>query len=802
VVDDYAARIDRARSELQTSQWSRSQLKSASYLFDLTAPVETLEEAANEGRVSGRRLLLVGGEAVAVFLAFAVLAGAGMRRNLGSAFRRMTWFGASRWQLFLSAVAEAAAVAVAATGVGWALGAGFALVLAERAGSPARGTVLHSVVSSTGLAAAAALAGAAALALVVTLAVRSVRLGALSLSLVDVAALGALAAVVVGVARGEADARALTAEGGTGAFLVLLPGLVAFVGAVALARVLAPGLRFLERLARHSALPVRFAALSLVRSPGHAAIAVAFLAVSVALALFAATYRSTLARGQADQARFAVPLDYVLREDVTKLVRPVEAATLARYRAIGTDVQAVPVLRLSGSVSRLATRGGVTLLGLPANAIRQLPDWRTDFAVLPPSELARRIGRRGSVELRGTPIPDDARELELPVAVTGDDVVIVVSIQTPRGDFVHVELGETEGPKRRLLASTLPERARGGPIVAVTLDLTFIVREAGELAEGTLELGTLRTRSAGGPETELTDFGGWIGVNGIELESGDGETSLSYVVTKQADSRFRPRQPTDGRPIAVVASPRLARAAGSDGMLPVQVGGQHLAVRVVAVARRFPSIGGDFVLADEATLATALNTEAPGTAVWNEVWLRASSERRAEVEAALRHAPFDVLRYESRAGLEADLRDDPLARAALLLAASASAALVLALGGLVLALVADLADERRELFGLEAEGAEPSMLRRHLRLRVAFTAVVGLVGGLGLGSVLSTLVVDLVILTANAEAPRLPLLLDFDWPLVALTAAGYAAVAAVVVAGLTHAAFRSPTPGRPPAGAA
>jgi hypothetical protein len=366
-----------------------------------------------------------------------------------------------------------------------------------------------------------------------------------------------------------------------------------------------------------------------------------------------------------------------------------------------------------------------------------------------------------------------------------------------------VELGETTGPKRQLLDSSLPEQARGGRIVALTLDVTTIGRGTGEPAEGRLALGRLRTRSAAGRATALAGYLGWIGTNGIEVGRGNGETLLSYVVTKQADSRFRQRQPTDGSLIAVVASPRLARAAGSDGLLPVQLAGQHLPVRVVAVARRFPSIAGDFVLADEGALATALNAEAPGIGVWNEVWLEVPSEQLAGVEAALRRPPFDVLRLESRARTEADLRGDPHARAALItLAVSAGTALVLALIGLVLALVADLKDERGELFDLEAEGAEPATLSRHLRLRAAFTAVIGLVGGLVLGSVLSTLVVELVTLTANAELPEPPLLLEFDWPLVALTAAGFVALAAVVVAGMTRASFRAPTPARPPVGSA
>jgi len=120
----------------------------------------------------------------------------------------------------------------------------------------------------------------------------------------------------------------------------------------------------------------------------------------------------------------------------------------------------------------------------------------------------------------------------------------------------------------------------------------------------------------------------------------------------------------------------------------------------------------------------------------------------------------------------------------------------------LLALVADVGDARGELFDLEAEGAAPATLRRHLRLRAAFATAFGLVGGVCLGSVLSALVVDLVTLTANARLPEPPLLFVLEWPLVVLAAAGYIALAAALVGGATRAAFRAPMPQRPPVGSA
>jgi ABC-type antimicrobial peptide transport system permease subunit len=147
--------------------------------------------------------------------------------------------------------------------------------------------------------------------------------------------------------------------------------------------------------------------------------------------------------------------------------------------------------------------------------------------------------------------------------------------------------------------------------------------------------------------------------------------------------------------------------------------------------------------------------------------------------------------------LLADLRSEPLAHGTLVtLAAAALAALGLALVGLLLVVVSDLRDERGELFDLEAQGASPDLLRRHLRLRTAFTAVFGLIGGIATGVVLAALVVALVTLTAAAGSTELPLLLGIDWPVVLLGLLLYFALAALAVSIATHRAFRADVAGR------
>src|SRR5581483_8147806 len=145
----------------------------------------------------------------------------------------------------------------------------------------------------------------------------------------DIAALGAAAAAVVGLARGGLSSDAL-ASGGDRTLLLLLPALVCFVAAVAAVRLLRPLMRVGERASRRAPNAVRLALLALARAPVRTAATAAFLVVSLGLALFAVTYRSTLERGARDQAAFSVPLDFTVTEG-QRLVLPLEAASVERY---------------------------------------------------------------------------------------------------------------------------------------------------------------------------------------------------------------------------------------------------------------------------------------------------------------------------------------------------------------------------------------------------------------------------------------------------------------------------------------
>jgi hypothetical protein len=780
-IDSFARKVTQTRSALQFK----------SLRFDLTAPLAQLRAANEDGKVAGRRLLLIGGEAAALLLAFAVLAATGLRRDAEAQWRRLTWFGARRWQLVAGSVAEIGLVALVGAAVGWALGSGIGALVANRAGVPAGDVLAHSVVSGSGFALAAGIAVAAALVVLLSLRAGSARLGSLTVTPVDAAAVGALVAVVLALARGAADTQSLAEESGTGAVLLVLPALIAFVAAVVWARVLTPGLRVLERQGRTAPVPVRLAALSLARNPGRAAVAVAFLVVSLGLALFAETYRSTLARGETDQAAFTVPADFVVREDLTKLVPVFQAAPPRRFERIGA---ATPVLRLSGNVRRLEGSPGLTLLGIPANDIPRIR-WRSDYSALSREEIAERLRPAGDVSVRGVRLPENAQRLVLPFHARGDELAVRAVVITRTGGAQGIRLGTTTSKQ---LAANVPTSARGGLLVSFTFDLTNTglhgVPNAGinaqALSQGNLRLGRPRVDGRSLP----LDFASWTGSGGLTVK---GPGRIHYVVTDVQVARFRARQPTDDHPIPIVASPQLAAAAGPGGVLPFNVATGTIVGRIVGTVRRIPTVGEDVVIADGPTVETALSAEAPGSGTPNEVWLDSPDGREHATAAALRHPPFDALEIDGHDALLHDLRSEPLARGTLFtLAAAALAALGLALVGLLLVVVSDLRDERGELFDLEAQGAPPDLLRRHLRLRTGLVATFGLVGGLATGAALAALVVALVTLTASAGSTELPLLLDVGWPTVLLGLLAYFLVAALLVSATTRRAFRADVAGR------
>ena len=610
--------------------------------------------------------------------------------------------------------------------------------------------------------------------------------------ILDVAAVGAAAAAAVGLARGGLDA------GGDATFLLLLPGLVCFAAAVAAARLLGPLMRAGERLTRGRTPAIRLAMLGLARAPAQTAATAAFLVVAIGLALFAAAYRATLERGAADQASFAVPLDFTLTEG-SSLVEPLEAAPLSRLDRLAPGVHAYPVVRQIADVPGSgASFLNPTVLGLPPGALGQI-HWRPDFAAPPLSALAARIGAGPQTPLRGLPLPRGAT-VSLQARVSGAAVALDLAAENTAGDVVLLPLGaQGSGRFTARTPAGVPLKLVGLEISLVSGEVTALAHRAAEdaqalLPSGSTVLGPLRS---GG--RILTAWRGWVARGGT-LETG-ARIRVSYAFTTGQTVLVRRQQATDGRPLLVVASPSVAAAAGPGDTIALNFGNGSVPARIVGVARRFPGAGQPdqgFVIADESRLSVALDATMPGTGRATEVWLAVPPAQSASVARALGKPPFSPLVASSRRALERSLAADPLARGVTLtLAAAGILALAFAVLALWLALANELGDGRSELLDLEAQGVGPGTLRRQFRARAAVLTAAALGGGAALGLLLSRLVLALVRVSAGGLSPEPPLRFEPAWTLDAIGLAAVVLATSAVVELTTRRALRGESPGRP-----
>src|SRR5262245_50775176 len=773
---------------------ARTRLQAESFRFDLRAPTESLDDVALDARVAYRRLLLVGAECAALFLVFAVVAASTLRSSALAASRRLRRFGAGRWQADLLAGAEAAAIVVPATVVGWAIGALGAAALAEAADTPVRGVLDRTVVSGTGLALAALLALLAVLILFATMRAEPILVRGRGLSLVDVVAVAALLAVAAALTLGQTDAETLARDRSTGIALLLVPGLLIVGAAILAARLARPAFRLAERVAPRARPSLRLALLSAARNPGTQLVTVGFLVVSVGLAVFAATYRSTLLEGERAEASFAVPLDYTVRKGAAGRAAnaPPVGLTYARRGA-------VPVIRRTAQASSLNLASTIDVLGIPAGEIGRL-NWRDDFASAGPEELGRRIAPGRPVRPVGPQLPPDAETLSLPVSVRGDPVVLDASIRSEQATYLSLDLGEARrGPN--VLRAALPQAARGGRIIGLTVEMppaasfsaAHAAAEGGApdvFSVGRLLLGQPRA----GPERLHVDYRDWVAATSTAPTASKAAEALSirYLLTMEQPFRLRPRQLTDDQSLRVIACPALADAVGSDGVLPLRIGSAVVNAQVVERASLFPSLRCPFVVADEGALETAVSASAPGAAVADEAWIEGPS---GLAPALQREAGATPVAVTSPRAIEAQLRDDPLARGTVaVLAAGSLVALVLAVLAVLLVVSVELRDESGDFFDLESQGMAPATLRRQVVLRIGSLAGFGVLCGLVTGAALTAVISELVAVGAGRSVPVPPLRLHVSWPELVLGLLCFAAAIGVTLAVATRRAFTGPVP--------
>src|SRR5579862_4158135 len=734
---------------------SQARLLLSGSQFSLSAPFTLLDEARAQASVAPQRLLLAGGGTITALAMFIVLAGGGLRRDQRAELDRLRYAGARPGQGVLFVAVESGWLCAAALGVGAAAGIGAAAVLARAEGEPAGAIVMHSVVTPAGATTLAIGWLAATVLLCALVLVRSPRVT----DLLAVAAASALVAALAGSAGGD-----------QGLALLLAPLCCAAVGVLTF-RGAAIVLRGAERVARAGPVLPRLALVNLARSAGVTALAIAFIAVATGLGGFALAYRATLIQSAADQAADRVPLD-VLVAPGPNFITPLELTPLRRWQALASGT-VLPVRQTDANYTSGGGTVTVPALGIPASGLTLIHGWRDGDGSAPLAVLARRLEPTGPVRVPGPTLPAGVQWLSLHASSRGFGVEVTADLRDPRGAIRQVSFG-TAGEGAAVLRARVPPGR--WELEALELDepTGLIITNghqngenpaAATQATARVALGPLFALAVGG-RPQPVPLGAWRGVGAAATPAPAASGAVAMVSFSDIGTPgvLRPAQPTDFRPVPVLADPQTAASAAPGGRIALTVDGLPVLARVVGVLSRFPTLDADsvgFVIADEATLAAALDAQLPGQGRPDQLWI--STSHLARLRAALGSGTLAQLDSSFRVDLDQQLRDAPVARGVLgtLLAATALSA-VLAVVGLLTALLGGARDERAES-DLAEQGVGPRGLRVELRVRLALATGLGVIAGLGISVLLTRLAVASVRAAGTVADPRPPVVTVVPW---------------------------------------
>jgi hypothetical protein len=745
--------------------------------FSMVAPFAALDAAAAQASGAPRRLLLVAGGGIAALALFLMLVVGGLRHEAREELERLRTIGARSHQLAACVLADCAVTCGTALVAGALAAIGAAALLAGAAHEPVGAILAHSLLTWYGL---AALAGGWLIGTLLMAALVAVPAGA---RIADVAAVAALAALALALAGNRAGSTVET---------ILLAPLCALAAGVLVLRLSGLVLMAGERAVRRGPVAVRVAFVGLARQPALPSLWVAFVAVAVGLGGFALCYRATLERSASDQAAAAVPLDALVSPGPS-FATPLTLASPGRWDALARGV-AWPVRRTQATFVSGESSVTVPAVGVPAAALAHIHGWRTTDAAVPLRTLARRIAPGGPVRTPGAEVPAAAQWVSLRAGPSQIAATVTADLRNT-GDIIHqVALGELGGASARpgTLRARLPV-FRHGTWELAGLELSEPAgleatnghqngenAAAGTQAAGTVTFGALSFLDGTGTVVSRVSPARWHGVgaaSGARASSGGG-VSVRFDDSGEP-GLVRPAQPSDARPVPVLVDPATAAAAGQGRALALTVDGEPVPARVVGVVRRFPTVppgSAGFVVADEQTLASALDAQLPGQGRPDELWI--SSRDLAPLRHALQTPALASLQAQYRRTIEQGLRDAPVARAVLgTLIAAAALSGVLAVVGLLAALLGPARDGRMES-DLSEQGASPRAVRTQLRLEAVIASTLGVAAGAVIAVVLARLAVTTIRAVAALAAGAPPLVtVDPTAQLVVWSAAGLIALA-------------------------
>jgi len=765
------------RAILRTTRL-RSDLARSTSQAHIDAQFDQLRAAKDEATAAGRRLLVVSGAMIGVFLAFLIFVATRLRADADLLRERLLLANASRSQIRFLTLFEYAVATAAGAVFGIAIGEIAGAALASHVGAAGIDSSLHVLGSGRSwLYWTAAAAGSLAVFLLIAwLNNRGVK--GRPLPLAEIAAVVAGAALVAGFLSGGLDANRLAhADAGVIGFVTLAPVLAVAVVAVIGARLFRPGLRAVGRATERLGTSTRLAALSVARRPGDAAVLVAFVGATLGLALFLDAYRATLSRSQHDQALYAAPMDFLVSEDLRSLI-PVNSVPFERY----PGSPKVRVMRSTGEIPQLAG-GGFTLMGIPADKLARIDGWRSNFAAEGLHALSRRLRPTSDVAFRAVRLPSRG-VLTFPIRTAGEPLDVTATLVSANGNFQDVPIGDTHSHVLRLV---VPAGFRNGSLAGFSFQPgdtgLHEQQNAGELVDD-VAVGSLRL----GP-VDWADFRQFRGVNGLDVRPSLHSVRIRYAVGTEATARLRMRQPTDGHFVNIAVSPELARAAGNRGVLPLDVLGTEVAARVVAVVRHFPTVHGNVVLADQQWIATALNANDPGPPFYNEVWIDA--RRPEHVAEALAAPPFRGMSVVNRSDVSETSQSATMVRGARdLFLVGSLAAIGLAILGLALAAASDVQARRWEILDLRGQGAEREWVGRFIRRRLVISCGFAAVVAGAAGALLLYGTVSLLRIAADFRQPDPPVRMVVPWLGIAVVALVIAAAGTLLVTTLVRSQVR------------
>ena len=576
---------------------------------------------------------------------------------------------------------------------------------------------------------------------------------------------------------------------------VATPTVLLFVVGLIVLRLFPPAMRGLARLASPwRSLTLLMGAWYLGRTPTHYARTVLLLTIAGALAVFAASFRTTLDSSYDDRALHSVGASVRLSEPHSEAV-PFEAIE----RLSGQSVARVK--RIVGAYDGDEDSGRLQIVALDAQTVaEQLAQRDADWA-LPPEALSSIAPSRSDVQRAVIEDFGGLLTLRLSVLSLAQETPIGIKVQDAHGRYWWYTIETFETPSAEEFSATLRlteeadaylplEGARiverrstfrpgvterpVAPLTLASLDLA-VTRAPGEII-----LRDLRYEHSGESQI-LADFasGRW---EATPLEVGEQPLDSFQVEAERAHYRWG----------AVPASLRGVRYVSERAPLPallsveameqgrltigetvrIRVGPTPVKFNVVGQFETFPGYDPQrdepLVLIDRAAFVQHLyGSAAAGVAlaVGDELWASAPLSSWSELLIE-REIPLDAEGIDTLGSARSELAADPLIVASwngVFIGALAAVAIASAFGLVVLTAVTSQA-RRVEFAVCRSVGMSMRQILGLIALEQLIVIAIGLGAGLIVGSQAGAILLDFFALTPDGRdvVPRLTFIID--WP--------------------------------------